>query len=113
MDPLGLGFEHFDVIGQWRDKDGKVAIDAEGQLSEDEAFQGAIELIALLEKRDEQITRFFVEKLLMYGLGRGLEPYDRCAVDEILSSAREDEYRFSAIVIGIVESDPFRKSRQN
>ena len=113
MDPLGLGFEHFDVIGQWRDKDGKVAIDAHGQLSEDEAFQGAIELIALLEKRDEQITRFFVEKLLMYGLGRGLEPYDRCAVDEILSSAREDEYRFSAIVIGIVESDPFRKSRQN
>lgn len=113
MDPLGLGFEHFDVIGQWRDKDGKVAIDAQGQLSDHEAFQGAIELIGLLEKRDEQITRFFVEKLMMYGLGRGLEPYDRCAVDEILSSAREDEYRFSAIVIGIVESDPFRKSRQN
>lgn len=112
MDPLGLGFENFDVIGQWRDKDGKLDIDPSGKLEDGQEFNGAIQLIALLKTRDEQIARHFVEKLMTFALGRGLEPYDRCAVDTVIEAAKKDDYRFSTIVKAIVESDPFRMSRQ-
>jgi len=111
MDPLGLGFENFDVIGRWRDKDGELDIDPSGKLEDGQEFQGAVELIALLKKRDEQIARHFVEKLMTYALGRGLEPYDRCEVDAIVEAVRKENYRFSAIATAIVESDPFRMSR--
>lgn len=112
MDPLGLGFENFDVIGQWRDKDGKLDIDSSGKLEDGQEFKSAIELITLLKKRDEQIARHFVEKMMTFALGRGLEPYDRCAVDTVIETARREDYRFSTIVNAIVESDPFRMRRE-
>ena len=112
MDPLGLAFEHYNVIGKWRDKDGKIEIDATGELGKGETFDGAIELVEILKTRDEQIVRHFVEKLMTYALGRGLQPYDRCAVDEVIARAAKDDFRFSAIMLAIVESDPFRMSRQ-
>lgn len=111
MDPLGLGFENYDVIGKWRDKDGKLEVDASGTLDDGQTFAGAIELIGLLEERDDQIARHFIEKLMTYALGRGLEPYDRCAVDAVFEAAKKEDYRFSAIVIAIAESDPFRLRR--
>ena len=111
MDPLGLGFEHYDVIGQWRDKDGKLDVDASGTLDDGQSFVGALELIDLLEERDDQFARHFIERLMTYALGRGLMPYDRCAVDTVYETARSDEYRFSTIVTEIVESNPFRMRR--
>lgn len=111
MDPLGLGFENFDVIGRWRDEDDEHPIDPSGKLEDGQEFKGAVELIAVLKKRDEQIARLFVEKLMTYALGRGLEPYDRCTVDDIVEATRKDNYRFSSIVAAIVESEPFRMSR--
>ncbi len=113
MDPLGLGFENFDVIGQWRDKDGELEIDSSGKLETGQEFKGAIELIALLKARDQEIARHFVEKLMTFALGRGLEPYDQCAVDTIVEAARKDDFRFSSIVTAIVGSDPFRMRRQD
>ena len=99
--------ENFDVIGRWRDQDGKLDIDPSGQLEAGKEFRGAVELIELLKGQDEQIARHFIEKLMTYGLGRGLEPFDRCSVDTILATAKKNDYRFSSIVTAIVESDPF------
>lgn len=111
MDPLGLGFENFDAIGRWRDMDGKHDIIASGELVGGRKFSGAIELVELLKSNEKGIMRNFAEKLLTYALGRGLEPYDNCAVREIVDSAQANEYRFSAFVEAIVSSEPFSQRR--
>ena len=111
MDPLGLGFENFDPTGRWRDKDRDQPIDASGQLTTGEKFSGAKELLAALTKRESQIAKHFVSKLLTYALGRGLEPYDNCTVDLILARAEKDDYRMSTIIAAIVSSEPFRLRR--
>ena len=111
MDPLGLGFEHYDPIGSWRDKDNGHEIDAAGKLADGRTFNGSNELVALLESSIPQISRHFSSKLLTYALGRGLEPYDYCAIDDITASAAENEYRLSSFVQAVVTSEPFSKRR--
>ena len=81
MDALGFGFENFNPIGQWRDSDGDSPIDASGELPSGESFAGPIELIGILRQRRDEFARTLTEKLLTYALGRGLEYYDKCAVD--------------------------------
>ena len=94
MDPIGFSMENFDGIGAWRERDGPFTIDASGQLQAGQRFSGANELRELLavEKR-AQFARCLAEKMLTYALGRGLEYYDRCALDEYLTSVRELEMR--------------------
>ena len=111
MDPLGLGFEHFDAIGRWREKDGKHDIDAAGQLADGRAFDGSTQLISLIETSSAEVSRHFADKLLTYALGRGLEPYDFCAVDEIVDRAESQEYRVSAFVKAVATSQPFMRRR--
>jgi PAS domain-containing protein len=111
MDPLGLGFENFDAVGQWRDKDGDNPIDAAGVLRDGKKFSGSVELVRLLAERQPEIYRYFSEKLLTYALGRGLEPYDNCAIDEVLESARDQGYSISSFIVGVVTSQPFTKRR--
>ncbi len=111
MDALGFGFENFDAIGRWRDKDGSHPIDSSGSLPSTETFSGVIELIGILKKRKSRFCRSLTRKMLIFSLGRGLEFYDRCAVDKIIEACRKDDYRFSALVISIVQSEPFRRRR--
>jgi PAS domain-containing protein len=111
MDPLGLGFENFDAIGRWRDKDGEHLVDATGSLRDGKTFSGSVELVQLLAERQPEIYRYFSEKLLTYALGRGLEPYDKCAIDAILESASKQGYTMSSFVSGVVTSQPFTKRR--
>jgi hypothetical protein len=112
MDPLGFALENFDAIGAWRDKDGGQAIDASGELTSGEQIRGASDLAKILsERKKEQFVRCFAEKLLTYALGRGVEFTDKCALDEIVRSAAKEDYRFSSIVMAIVESVPFQKMR--
>jgi mono/diheme cytochrome c family protein len=111
MDPLGFGFENFDAIGGWRDREGKHKIDPSGTLPNGQSFKGPVELRAILKKRQEAFARCLTEKLLTYALGRGVERYDRCAVDEIVKNAGKDKYKFSRLVMDIVKSDPFQKRR--
>jgi hypothetical protein len=111
MDEIGFGLENFDAIGRWRKQDGGHPIDATGTLPEGVQFDGPEELVAILAGRQEDIARCVTEKLLTYALGRGLEYYDRCAVEHIVQSVRSHEYRFSALVHGIVTSGPFRLRR--
>jgi hypothetical protein len=109
MDPLGLGFEHFDAIGRWRESDSGRPVDAGGQLADGREFNGSVELIRLLEENQSQIYRFFAEKLLTYSLGRSLEPYDQCAVDRIMEQAALENYTIRSFVTGVVQSEPFLK----
>jgi hypothetical protein len=111
MDALGFGLENFDAVGRWREKDGNDPIDASGVLPGGEKFQGPRELAGVLAQRKQEFARCFTEKMMVYALGRGLAPYDRCAIDKIVKAAEEDEYRLSTVVTQIVLSDPFRKRR--
>ena len=89
MDPIGFAFENYDAIGAWRDKDGGFAIDASGELPDGQSFQGPAELKAILKDKKDQFSRCLTEKVLTYALGRGLEYYDRCAVDEIMEALEQ------------------------
>jgi hypothetical protein len=111
MDPLGFGFENFDAVGAWRDRDGKHAIDPSGVLPNGQSFKGPAELKAILKGRSDAFARCLAEKMLTYALGRGVERSDRCAVDEIARNLAREQYKFSALVIQIVKSDPFQKRR--
>lgn len=112
MDPIGFGLESFDGIGAWRDKDGEFPVDASGKLNTGEQFAGATQLKQILatQKRDE-FVRCLAEKVLTYALGRGLEHYDRCALDRITQSLRQNDFKFSALIMGVVESVPFQMRR--
>ena len=109
MDPLGFALENYDGIGRWRERDGVARIDASGQLPTGEKFQGPQELERLLIARKDEFVECLSRKLLTYALGRGLEHYDECAVEKIVAGAKSADYRFSALVLQVVQSDPFLK----
>ena len=108
MDPLGFGFENFDAIGAWRTKDGPFPVDPSGVLPGGQSFRGPAELKAILKAREGQFRRCLAEKLLTFALGRGLEPYDKCAVDRIAAAVAKDHNKFSRLVLAVVQSDPFQ-----
>ncbi|QDT56800.1 hypothetical protein Pan44_48600 [Caulifigura coniformis] len=112
MDEIGFGMENFDAIGRWRVKDGPNEIDARAQLPSGEHFSGPGELVSILRAREDEFRHCMTEKLLTYALGRGIEYYDRCAIDAITKRLKENGSRFSALVLGIVQSEPFRMTRQ-
>jgi hypothetical protein len=107
IDPLGFGLENFDGIGKWRTHDGQEAIDASGVLPDGRSFRGPQQLKqVLLEQRDD-FAKAFVERLLTYALGRGTTRSDRLAIEAIAARAKQDDYRFHAVVLAIVQSAPF------
>jgi hypothetical protein len=110
MDPLGFALENFDATGAWREQDGKFPIDASGKLTNGTSFNGARDLKQVL-KTNKNFTHCLTEKMLTYALGRGLERYDKCAIDAIVKTASQQGNRFSALVTAIVTSDPFLKRR--
>lgn len=112
MDPLGFGFENFDAIGLWREKDGQFPIDSTGQLVSGEKFNGPAELKQiLLSTRKEEFLRTLTDRMLTYALGRGLEYYDKCAIDAVLAGLVRDDYKFHTLIAEIVKSVPFQKRR--
>jgi hypothetical protein len=111
MDPLGFGLENFDAVGKWRDKDGTFPIDASGTLPGGKTFAGPAQLKAILKEKAPQFCRCLTEKMLTYAIGRGMEPYDKCAVDRIGDAVSKDQYRFQTLVIEVVKSDPFLRRR--
>ena len=111
MDPLGFALENFDATGKWRDTDGKFPIDASGKLVNGTAFSGPRELKQVL-KANKNFVRGLTRNMMIYALGRGLEYYDKCACDEVIAQAGKKENRFSALVTGIVTSDPFLKRKR-
>ncbi|MSR60192.1 MAG: DUF1592 domain-containing protein [Planctomycetaceae bacterium] len=111
MDALGFGLENYDPIGAWRVKDGTFDIDASGTLPGGAAFSSPAELRVILKSRQNEFRRCLAEKLLTFALGRGLEYYDKCTVDQIARHVAANHDKFSALVLEIVQSDPFQKRR--
>jgi hypothetical protein len=113
MDPLGFALENFDAIGRWRTTSGaaKAPIDASGVLPDGAKFNGPAELRKILLDRREEFARTVAAKLVTYALGRGIEYYDAPAVRKIVREAAPGEYRWSALILGVVKSTPFQMRR--
>jgi cytochrome c551/c552 len=111
MDPLGFSLENFDGIGEWRTKEPGGAVDPSGQLADGTKIDGPVALRNAIMKHPEQFVRTLTEKMLTYGLGRGLEYYDMPTVRGIARDASRSDYKFSSIVLGIVKSAPFQMRR--
>ncbi len=111
MDPIGFSLENYDAVGRWRTTEGGVPVDAAGGLPDGSTFTGAAGLRQALLRNPELFVTTTAEKLLTYALGRGVEEDDAPAVRGIVRAARADDYRFSSLVLGIVNSTPFQMRR--
>jgi cytochrome c5 len=111
MDPIGFSFENFNAIGQWRDKDGKFPVDASGKLPSGQKFNGALQLEQIYRQDPTVFVECVTDKLMTYALGRGIERPDRPVVKQIVKRISNDNYRFSDLVLEIVNSLPFEMSR--
>ncbi len=108
MDPLGLALENFDAVGAWRTRDAGTPIDATVELNDSTRVDGVLGLREALLARRDMFASTMAEKMLTYALGRGLEYYDRPVVRAVARDVARQEYRFSALVVSIVNSTPFR-----
>ena len=107
MDKMSL--ENFNAIGAWRNDDGDSPIDPKGSLPGGQSFDGPAQLKQIIKAHQDDFCRALTTKLLTYSLGRGLEKFDKCTVDEITAKMKQDGYKFSVLVNQIVHSDPFQK----
>ena len=109
MDPIGFALDNFDVVGRWRifDAAGE-KIDPSGVLPDGTRFEGAAGLQRVLVSRPERFVSTLTENLLAYALGRTLEHYDMPAVRSVVRASATREYKFSDLVLGVVNSEPFQ-----
>lgn len=112
MDPIGFGFENFDGVGVWREKDGDFKVDAGGKLLSGESFGNAAELKRILveQKRDE-FLKTLASKMLTFAIGRGMEYYDVLSINGIVANMEKNGTKFSSLVMGVVESPAFELRR--
>ncbi|MGK0188026.1 MAG: hypothetical protein ACI9R3_003818 [Verrucomicrobiales bacterium] len=112
MDPIGLAFENFNAMSMWREKERNQTIDAAGTLITGETFNSVSELKRILAN-DHRVDFYhcLTEKLMTYALGRGPEYYDVESIDQIVARLEREDGRFSALLMGIIESTPFQKMR--
>src|SRR5688572_23006898 len=111
IDPLGLALENFDATGKWRIRDGGMPVDTSGQLFDGTSITGSSGLREALLRHQDVVLLSFTRSLMTYALGRRVEPADMPAVRRIIRNAAAHNYRISAFVTGIVESDAFRLAR--
>jgi hypothetical protein len=112
MDPIGFALDSFDRIGTFRTTDAGLPLDVSGDLVDGQHFNGPAELRQALLKYSPQFVQTMAERLLTYGLGRGVEYFDMPVVRSIVRAAAEDNYKFSALVLGVVESQPFQMNQR-
>jgi hypothetical protein len=114
MDPVGLGLENFNALGMYREKEHGQPIDGAGKLITGESFKSVAELKQILKNpRRKDFYRCLTEKFLTYALGRGPEYYDVETMDRIVERLEREEGRFSALLMGVIESQAFQKRRNN
>jgi len=111
MDPIGLATENFDAVGRWRTLEDGLPVDASGGLPDGASFAGIEGLREALLRRPELFAGTLTEKLLTYAVGRGLEPADAPAVRAIVRAGGASDYRFSSLILGVVNSAPFQMRR--
>jgi hypothetical protein len=108
MDPIGFSMENFDLVGKWRDSEGKITIDAKGQLADGTKLDGPVSLRRALLTRSDAFVTTVTEKLLTYSLGRTLTYADMPAVRAIVRDSAKSNYGFSSLVLAITKSQPFQ-----
>jgi hypothetical protein len=108
MDPIGLALDNFDVTGKWRTRENGVPLDTRGTFYDGTDIGSPAELSQVLLKRPTPLVRHFTANLMAYGLGRRVEYQDQPAVRAIVRGAKEEDYRMSSFIIGVVMSDAFR-----
>lgn len=111
MDVLGFGLENYDAIGKWRTMDGRFPIDVGGTMPNGKSFQTAAQMRAILLDSLPEVSRCLTEKMTTYALGRGMQPYDQRALDQIEKAVAADGYRFQTLIREIVMSLPFQSRR--
>ncbi len=111
MDVLGFGLENYDAVGAWRTQDGAFPVDSAGTLPSGKTFTTPAEMKRILRDDADGLTRNLTEKMMIYALGRGLEPYDRPVVRSIVEKTSTSGYRFGTIIQEIVASGPFQMRR--
>ena len=112
MDPIGFAFENFDAIGRWRTLDNGTPIDASSQLDSGEKFRDVSGFLKILAVRKRDLfVQCLTEKMLTFAIGRGLEFYDKRAVDGIMKQMERDGFKFETLVIGMAKSLPFDMKR--
>jgi Protein of unknown function (DUF1592)/Protein of unknown function (DUF1588)/Protein of unknown function (DUF1587)/Protein of unknown function (DUF1585)/Protein of unknown function (DUF1595)/Planctomycete cytochrome C len=109
MDPLGFGLENFDAIGRWRTHDGAFPVDSSGILPDGRSFKGPEELRQILAANRDAFTEGLTEKMIIFALGRGLSPADKPAIRAIARQTAQNDYRITALVLGIAGSVPFQQ----
>jgi Protein of unknown function (DUF1592)/Protein of unknown function (DUF1588)/Protein of unknown function (DUF1587)/Protein of unknown function (DUF1585)/Protein of unknown function (DUF1595)/Planctomycete cytochrome C len=113
FEPIGLALENFDAVGAWRTMDGDSPIDASGVLVDGTKVEGVASLRDSLVRRSDQFVRVVTEKMMTYGLGRGVEYQDMPLVRSIVRDSARTNYNFSSIVLGIAESAPFQMNTKS
>jgi hypothetical protein len=106
-----FALQNFNAIGAWRTKDGAFEIDPGGTLPDGTQIKGVPDLKKSILAKKDTFARCLIEKMTIYALGRGIEPYDDRAIDKALGAVAKDQYKFSRVVVEIVKSDPFRLRR--
>jgi Protein of unknown function (DUF1592)/Protein of unknown function (DUF1588)/Protein of unknown function (DUF1585)/Protein of unknown function (DUF1595)/Protein of unknown function (DUF1587)/Planctomycete cytochrome C len=108
IDPVGFSLEQFDAVGRWRTREQGKPVDAAGGLPDGSRFEGASGLEQALLRRPELFVRTLTEKLFTFALGRAPEDFDAPAIRQIVREARAQNYRFSALIVGLTTSKPFQ-----
>jgi hypothetical protein len=111
MDPIGFSLESYDAVGRWRGSEEDQPINATGNFPGGVEFNGVQGLEKALLAKPDLFVSTVVEKLLTYSLGRVVEYYDAPAVRRVVAEAKEENYRFSSLILAIVESSPFQMRR--
>src|SRR5215471_17599767 len=108
MDPLGFALENFDLVGTWRETDGRMPVDSSGQLVDGTIVRGPADLRAALLSRSDAFVTNVTEKLFTYALGRPVQYFDMPTVRAVVHQAAKNDYRFSSLILGVVSSDAFQ-----
>jgi hypothetical protein len=107
MDPLGFTLENFDAVGKWRSEADGVPVDPTAAMPDGTNFAGIDGLRTYLGENKEDFVRTLSGKLLAYAIGRGIEYYDQPAIRKIAREAAANNYRWSSVILGVVNSTPF------
>jgi mono/diheme cytochrome c family protein len=108
MDPVGFSLENFDLVGKWRDLDGKTPIDATAEMVDGTKLDGPASLRRALLNRSNMFVSVATEKLMTYATGRAVTPYDMPAIRRIIRDSANTDFRLSSLVLGVVKSEPFQ-----
>jgi len=108
MDPIGFSLENFDLVGKWRDYDGKTKIDATSEMVDGTKLDGPASIRRALMDRSDMFVTVATEKLLTYAAGRAVTATDMPAVRKVVREAARNDHRFSSLILGVVKSEPFQ-----